>query len=120
MLIVGYDNVNKWWLIKNSWGVGWGINKGVSTVSLFFSRKPVMMQTSLTSLLLTPLPFLPTLSCCFLMLQGPITGQGGFAKVIMNGRTAGACGLAAQNFWPNPDGAFPPSWNTVAQFPALL
>lgn len=82
MLIVGYDNVNKWWLIKNSWGVGWGINKGVST--------------------------------------GPITGQGGFAKVIMNGRTAGACGLAAQNFWPNPDGAFPPSWNTVAQFPALL
>ena len=32
MLIVGYDNVNKYWLVKNSWGMIWGQNKGVMKV----------------------------------------------------------------------------------------
>ena len=35
------------------------------------------------------------------------------AKVAMTGG-AGACGLASSNYYPNPAGAFPAGWNTVA------
>ena len=24
VLIVGYDDTKKWWIVRNSWGVGWG------------------------------------------------------------------------------------------------
>ena len=39
VLCVGYDDANQWWLVRNSWGTGWGM-AGYFTLPYAYLTQP--------------------------------------------------------------------------------